>query len=204
MTFPPQGSDEHEAGARPEPGAPGTGPDRFPTVPAPQPYGQGPPYPSPQYGAPQYGAPQYGPPQYGAPQYGAPQYGPPQYGPPAYPAPQYGAPPFGPPAGAPATKSKVGLIVALTAVAVALIAAGVVLVMSLQSTVLDPAAVERDVAAQFEQLEGVAIDLSCPEEMTIESGAEYSCTGTTAAGEEIELAIQIGDELNGDYTWTEV
>ena len=182
-------------------------------------YGQPPPqYGRPSYGqasygqpeAPQqpfhqpYGAPPYGPPgSYGAPgqygpsgQYGAPgQYGPPgQYGVPG----QYGGPQ------PPAPKSRVGLIAGVTALILVLIAAGVLLAMHLGPTVLDRAAVERDVAAQFEQLEGVAIDLSCPEEMTIESGAEYRCTGTTAAGEEVELAIQIGDELNGDYTWTEV
>jgi len=86
----------------------------------------------------------------------------------------------------------------------ALVAVGVVLAMTLGPTVLARSAVERDVAAQFEQLEGVAIDLSCPDEMKVESGAEYTCTGTTADGEEVELAIKIGDELNGNYTWTEV
>ena len=193
MTYPPQGSDEHGADARPESGAPGTGPDRFPTEPAPTPYGQNPPYASSQYGTPQYGPSQYG----------APQYGPPQYGPPAYPAPQYGAPPFGPPSAAPATKSRVGLIVALTAVAVALIAAGVVLVMSMQSTVLDPAAVERDVAAQFEQREGVAIELNCPDTMKVTAGATYECTGTTADGESVTLKIAITDADAAAYTWTE-
>ena len=79
-----------------------------------------------------------------------------------------------------------------------------VLLMTLGPTVLDRAAVERDVAVQFEELEGVAIDLDCPAEMRVESGAEYACTGTTSDGEEVTLAIQIGDDLDGDYTWTEV
>jgi hypothetical protein len=132
------------------------------------------------------------------------RYGPPDhYGPPPQYAP-YGAPgQFGAPQ-APGRKSRVGLIAGLTAALLVLIAVGVVLAMNLGPTVLDRTAVERDVAAQFEQLEGVAIDLGCPEEMKVESGAEYSCTGTTADGEEVELAIRIGDKLNGDYTWTEV
>jgi hypothetical protein len=132
------------------------------------------------------------------------RYGPPDhYGPPPQYAP-YGAPgQFGAPQ-APGRKSRVGLIAGLTAALLVLIAVGVVLAMNLGPTVLDRTAVERDVAAQFEQLEGVAIDLRCPEEMKVESGAEYSCTGTTADGEEVELAIRIGDKLNGDYTWTEV
>ena len=177
---------------------PGDGPGRAYGQPLPQ-YGR-PPYGRPE--APQqpfhqpYGAPPYGPPgSYGAPgQYGpSGQYGAPgQYGPPG----QYGGPQ------PPAPKSRVGLIAGVTALILVLIAAGVLLAMHLGPTVLDRAAVERDVAAQFEQLEGVAIDLRCPEEMTIESGAEYRCTGTTAAGEEVELAIQIADPGEDvDYHW---
>jgi hypothetical protein len=80
-----------------------------------------------------------------------------------------------------------------------------VLVMTLGPTVLDRAAVERDVAVQFEELEGVGIDLNCPGEMRVESGAEYTCTGTTDEGEEVELAIQITDPPgDAKYTWTEI
>ncbi len=80
-----------------------------------------------------------------------------------------------------------------------------VLVMTLGPTVLDRAAVERDVAVQFEELEGVAIDLDCPADMRVESGAEYTCTGTTAEGEEVVLAIRITDPPDdAKYTWTEV
>jgi hypothetical protein len=79
------------------------------------------------------------------------------------------------------------------------------LVMTLGPTVLDRAAVERDVAVQFEELEGVAIDLNCPGEMRVESGAEYTCTGTTAEGEEVRLAIAITDPPDdARYTWTEI
>ena len=81
----------------------------------------------------------------------------------------------------------------------------VVLAMTLGPTVLDRAAVERDVAAQFEELEGVAIDLNCPDEMRVESGAEYTCTGRTAEGEEVTIAIAITDPPDdAEYTWTEV
>jgi hypothetical protein len=76
-------------------------------------------------------------------------------------------------------------------------------VLSLQSTVLDPTAVERDVAAQFEEREGVAVELSCPGEMTVESGSSYECTGTTADGEDVTLQIRIEDEDSAAYTWTE-
>jgi hypothetical protein len=85
-----------------------------------------------------------------------------------------------------------------------LIAGGVVAALTLGSTVLDPAAVERDVAAQFEQVEGVKIRLNCPDDMKLESGAEYTCTGTTADGEEVRLAIRITDPPgDAKYTWTE-
>jgi hypothetical protein len=167
-------------------------------------HASGQPTPPQQLGPPgRYGPPAYGEPaapqQPSNPPYGQPDH----YGPPPQYAP-YGAPgQFGAPQ-APGRKSRVGLIAGLTAALLVLIAVGVVLAMNLGPTVLDRTAVERDVAAQFEQLEGVAIDLRCPEEMKVESGAEYSCTGTTADGEEVELAIRIGDKLNGDYTWTEV
>jgi hypothetical protein len=161
-------------------------------------YGQ-PGYGQPGYGQPGYGQPGYGQPGYGQPptgqQYGAPgqPYGPPYPGAPLHGAPQHGAPP----------KSKAGLIAAVTAIVLALIAGAVVLIMSLQSTVLDPAAVERDVAAQFEERHGVAIDLSCAEEMEVDQGASYECTGVTADDEDVTLRITITDEETAAYTWTE-
>ena len=158
--------------------------------PPPQQFG-----PPGHYQAPQHEQPPYGPPgQFGAPgQFGQPA----QFGQSAVPG-QYELPQ------APTRKSRVGVLVGATALILALIAIGVVLAMHLGPTVLDRAAVERDVAAQFEQLEGVAVDLSCPQEMKVETGAEYRCTGTTADGEEVTIAIRIQDERNGDYTWTEV
>ena len=91
----------------------------------------------------------------------------------------------------------------MTGVLLVLIAAVVVLVMTLQSTVLDPAAVERDVAAQFQEREGVAIDLDCPDRMDVVQGATYECTGTTADGESVTLRIAITDANSAAYTWTE-
>ena len=164
-------------GAGPVPG-PGTAPQ-----PAAQPggtYGQ-PAWPQ----APQYGGP---PPQYGAAPYQQPMYAPP-------------GGPYGPPP--PAQKSKVGLIAAITGGILLVIVGVVVLVMALQSTVLDPASVERDVAAQFEEREGVAISLSCPEDMEVDKGATYECSGTTADDEDVTLQITIQDESSAAYTWTE-
>ena len=228
MTNPPYDGDEQAAGTGGRPSDPDRNltqpvqPVDRPAPPAVQPYGQpGPGSPRP-YGQPAPGQPQtYGPPGYAQPTqpvYGQP---PPQYGQPGYVQPGYGAPqygygqpgcspqysmpgqPYAPYQAGPPTKSKAGLIAVVTAIALLLVLGVVVLVLTLQSTVLDPAAVERDVAAQFEQREGVAIDLSCPEEMKVESGAEYSCTGTTADGEEVRIAIQIADSLDGNYNWTE-
>jgi hypothetical protein len=75
--------------------------------------------------------------------------------------------------------------------------------MSLQSTVLDPAAVERDVAAQFQEREGVAIELDCADDMEVAADATYECTGTTADGESVKLRIAVTDEDSAAYTWTE-
>jgi hypothetical protein len=202
MTHPPQGS--HEPGEDADP-------DRHPTAPVPsfeRPPGAGPGY-GPPHGAPAYGQPAqgYGPPRYGAPPYGQPQFppygAPPPYGPPGYGQQPYGAPGsgFGPPATP--EKSRVGLIVGVTAGIVALIALVVVLALTMSSTVLDRNAVQRDVAAQFEEREGVAIDLSCDDEMKVEEGATYRCTGTTADGEDVTLEIAVTDEDTAAYTWTE-
>ena len=150
---------------------------------APQPHGQQPharPRPFPQQPAP--------PPQ----QFGQP-YGQPQHA---------GA---GQSYGVPAQKSRVGLIAAATVAVLLLIGVVVVLARTLGTTVLDRAAVERDVAAQFEEIHGLSIDLSCPDEMPVESGAEYTCTGTTKDGQEVTLAIQIADPSDdAEYTWVEI
>ncbi|MGK5113271.1 MULTISPECIES: DUF4333 domain-containing protein [unclassified Geodermatophilus] len=86
----------------------------------------------------------------------------------------------------------------------ALLVLAVVLARVLGDTVLDASAVERDVAAQFEQREGVAIDLDCPAEMTVEPDAVYECTGTTADDEDVTLQIRITNVVLAEYTWDEV
>ena len=194
MTNPPQGSDEPTGE---------TGGERVD-----RPYGQ---QGQPGYGQqppPGYGQ-QYAPTGYGRP-YGQPQpgYGQ-QYaptGPGAHPPhgqPPYGQPAFGPAyAAPPAKKSHTGLYVGLAGLALLLIAA-VVLANLLGATLLDRAAVERDVAAQFEEREGVAVDLDCESEMEVDAGATYECSGTTAAGEDVTLRITITDEESPAYTWTE-
>jgi hypothetical protein len=225
MTHPPQGGEEH--GPDDGTGSSRADPDRFPTEPAPAvppaaygptpPYAPGPGYrANPPYGSSPYGhnphhgsGPQvqpYGQPAlpYGVPPYGTQPYGPPPYGTQPYGPPPYGPPgqQFGPPPGPP-QQSKVGLIAVLTGVALVVIAAVVVLVMTLQSTVLDATSAERDVAAQFEQREGVAIELDCPDDMEVRAGATYECRGKTADGESVTLRLAITDEKTAAYTWTE-
>jgi uncharacterized membrane protein len=95
------------------------------------------------------------------------------------------------------------VIAILTGVALLVIAGVVVLVLSLQSTVLDAASAERDVAAQFEQREGVAIDLNCPNDMKVKAGATYTCTGKTADGESVTIKLAITNAKTAAYTWTE-
>jgi hypothetical protein len=63
--------------------------------------------------------------------------------------------------------------------------------------------VERDVAEQFEQREGVAVELDCTEEMTVTDGATYECSGVTADDEEVTLRIEITDAEDARYTWAE-
>jgi hypothetical protein len=80
----------------------------------------------------------------------------------------------------------------------------VVVARLMGDTVLDRSAVERDVAAQFEERAGVGLDLECPATMTVESDAVYQCAGTTADGEEITLEIRITNVVLAEYTWDEV
>jgi hypothetical protein len=73
----------------------------------------------------------------------------------------------------------------------------------LGGTVLDRGAVERDVAAQFGEREGVAVRLGCPTRMTLTTGAAYTCTGTTDKGEAVRLRITITDARKATYIWSE-
>ena len=190
MTNPPEGRDV--------PGAGEPAPERpvWTTEPV-QPYRQ----PT----APQPAPPPYGPPQYGQPGYGQPAqpaYGQPAYGQPA--APQYGAPgQYGGGYAQPAKKSKAGLIAGLVVLLVLVIGAVLLFVFLGGSTVLDQGAVERDVAAQFQEREGVAVELTCPADMEVSSGATYECTGQTERGEDVTIQIAITDEASAAYTWTE-
>ena len=226
MTYPPHDGDERDAGS----GAPQADPDQQLTQPV-QPYDRSAPPgfppgpPAQQFGQPASGSPggggpvpgqrPYGQPPYGQPGYGQPGYGQPGYGPGPYAqAPQphgapYGAQPYGAPgqyapwSGATrAKKSHLRLYLGLAAL-VGLITLAMVLANVLGPTVLNRAAVERDVAEQFEEREGVAIDLTCDAEMRVETGESYPCTGVTADGEEVELQITITDENFAEYTWTE-
>ncbi|WP_448619322.1 DUF4333 domain-containing protein [Geodermatophilus sp. URMC 65] len=200
MTNPPHGG--------PPPGEPGRPPQQWPPQQwppqqwppqpgPPQPGPWGPPGPGPHGGQPPQGPP-YGQPAYGPP---SPQYGPPWGGQPAAGQP-WGQPPYGPPPALP-RRSRKGLVAGIVVPAVLLLVA-VVLARLFADTVLDPERVEADVAEQFEQIEGVAIDLTCDDEMQVEQGADYECTGTTADGEEVTLRIVITDETDASYTWEEV
>ncbi|MGR6964198.1 DUF4333 domain-containing protein [Geodermatophilus sp. URMC 61] len=188
MTNPPHGG--------PPPGEPPQQP--WPQQPWPQqPAGWGSPAPGPYGGQPPQG-PQYGQPWGGQPAAGQPPHwtGQPQYGQ------AWGPPPYGPPP-APPRRSRRRLVAGIVVPAVLLLVA-VVLARLFADTVLDTGRVEADVAAQFEQIEGVAIDLTCDDEMQVEQGADYECTGTTADGEEVTLRILITDEQTAAYTWEEV
>ncbi|SHN59048.1 protein of unknown function [Geodermatophilus obscurus] len=189
MTNPPHGD--------PPPGEPGWPDQPWPQQPGPW----GPPAPGPYGGQPPYGQPPYGQPPPGQPPYwvGQPQHGQP-WGQPQHGQP-WGQPPYGPPA--PPRRSRKGLVAGIVVPAVLLLVT-VVLARLFADTVLDTSAVEDDVAVQFEQIEGVAIELTCDDEMQVEQGADYECTGTTADGEEVTLRIVITDETDASYTWEEV
>ena len=158
------------------------------------------PYGGPAYGQPGYGGqpqpqPAHAPQNYGPGPVQQPGYGP--YGPPVPPHWQPGPPPK-----PPRDRRRRRLILALELVALAIAVGIATLVYVLSSTVLDRSAVESAVASQFEEREGVALDLECDERMIVRPGADYECEGTTADGEDVEILITITDE-NGAYTWAE-
>lgn len=130
----------------------------------------------------QYGQPQYGPP--GQPPYGQQQYAPAGWEQPQRPR-RSRRPPF-----------LLGLLVLAAVIGVVLLLPGT------RSTALDPQAVQRDVAEQFQQREGVEVDLRCGDDMTVEAGRSYECSGTTADGEPVTITIDITDE-DANYTWSE-
>jgi Domain of unknown function (DUF4333) len=73
---------------------------------------------------------------------------------------------------------------------------------SVRSLALDTGEVERDVAADHEEREGVALDLDCPDDMPMESGGVFPCRGTTPAGEDVYVEIRIADPEDAvDYHW---
>ena len=165
---------------------PPTGEDPYGRPPGPSGYGQQPPA---GYGQPYPGKaqPAFGPGPAQQPAQGP--YGPPTPWQPGTPA-------------APPDRKRKRLVLALELVGLAIAVGVATLVYVLSSTVLDRAAVESAVSTQFEEREGVALDLECDERMIVEPGKDYECEGTTADGEDVQIVITITDE-NGAYTWAE-
>jgi hypothetical protein len=153
--------------------------------------------PAPSGYSPQGGSPQ-GQQQYGSQTgYGAAQQ---QRGYPGQQGPGQG---YGGYPSAPTKKRNTGLIVTLALVGVLVLALAILLpTVILNKTVLDQAAVQNDVGAQFQDQEGVGINLTCPADMEVEVSRTYECTGTTDDSEDVTLVIEITDE-DGNYTWQE-
>jgi hypothetical protein len=95
----------------------------------------------------------------------------------------------------------------LLAVAALVVAAGVTAVVLLTGAggtrVLSTAAVQRDVARQFQQVQGVPVTLACANRMPLVTGATYTCTGVTDEGEQVTITIRITDAKAATYTWTD-
>jgi hypothetical protein len=84
---------------------------------------------------------------------------------------------------------------------VVLIGVGIVLALLLGQDVLDPDRAESDIAQQYEEIFGVGIDVSCDDEMIVEDGATYDCSGTTEDGEDVSIGVTITDEDSAAFTW---
>jgi hypothetical protein len=81
---------------------------------------------------------------------------------------------------------------------------GVLVSCGLPAGDLDGGTVERDVAAEFEERDGVGLELDCPEDMPVASGEVHLCHGTTSDGAQVTVGIQISDDLDGSYEWWDV
>jgi hypothetical protein len=80
------------------------------------------------------------------------------------------------------------------------VAAAVLLPPLVNRTALDPAAVQRDVAAQYEQREGIPLDLRCADPMPVQVDRSYRCEGTRPDGEPVTITITVTSE-DAEYTW---
>jgi hypothetical protein len=132
-------------------------------------------------------------------------------GPAQFPPPEHRPSPYGPPVSLdeePARPPRSHRRLLLAGIALVVVAAAAVVALAVLDptlfggTVLDRGAVERDVAGQFQQREGVAVTLSCPEEMALVAGGSYRCTGTTATGERVPIRIVVTDAARAGYSWT--
>jgi hypothetical protein len=73
--------------------------------------------------------------------------------------------------------------------------------LGLVARVLDTREVERDVAAQFEERYGVAIDVECPRDMEVDQGSTHECDAVTADHEKVTVVLTITDEDPVAYEW---
>jgi len=80
------------------------------------------------------------------------------------------------------------------------VAAAVAVPRATRGTALDPAAVQRDVAAQYQQLHGGTLALRCSERMTVAAGRSYRCTGTSTDEGAVRITIRVTGP-DGGYTW---
>jgi hypothetical protein len=199
MTNPPQGG---QPGPYGQPGQYGGQPGQYGQ---PGQFGQ----PGGQYGAPGPFGQQPGP--YGQPgQYGGQpgQYGgqPGQYGAPGpfgqQPGPYGQAGGYGQPYGQPAPpkRSRTGPLIG-TVAAVVIIGVAIALALLLGQDVLDAGRAESDIAQQYEETFGIGIDVSCDEEMVVEDGATYECSGTTEDGEDVTIDVAITDAESAAFSW---
>ena len=93
------------------------------------------------------------------------------------------------------------LVVVAVAGAAAAVAVGVFAVQHFPSG-LDSTSVEREVAVEYEQRTGDAVEVRCPEDMPKASGEVYACDGTRTDDGVIYIEIQIADPgSDPDYRW---
>jgi hypothetical protein len=103
---------------------------------------------------------------------------------------------------APKRRGGTGVAVATVIVLLGVAAVAAVFLVSAVSSQsrLDTAVVEQQIAVSLSQVSGRTTTVVCPDEVTIESGATFTCTATTDDGRSAEIEVTQDDD-QGNVTW---
>ena len=111
--------------------------------------------------------------------------------------PAYGQPAWSSPA-PPKSGGNARIIILVAGVVAVLVVAGVVLALTkFNKKVFDSAALNKDIATQYNDRFGEKIEVDCPKNTQVKKGASFTCD---IAGRDNTIEVKITSD-DGDYTW---